>query len=63
MDSSEEVDPVTQDMLIAQVAELEKFQWFIRSHLIDDQGELATDGAKTIDQAVQQGMEADRTVD
>lgn len=63
VDSSEEVDPVTQDMLIAQVAELEKFQWFIRSHLIDDQGELATDGAKTIDQAVQQGMEADRTVD
>lgn len=28
-----QVDPVTEDLLIAQVGELELFQWFIRSHL------------------------------
>ena len=28
-----QVDPITEDLLIAQVGELELFQWFIRSHL------------------------------
>lgn len=28
-----ELDPITEDILIAQVKELELFQWFIRSHL------------------------------
>ncbi|MDZ5078235.1 DNA starvation/stationary phase protection protein [Nesterenkonia sp. HG001] len=28
-----QVDPITEDMLIGQVKELELFQWFIRSHL------------------------------
>lgn len=27
------IDPVTEDLLIGQVKELELFQWFIRSHL------------------------------
>ena len=27
------VDPITEDMLIGQTAELEKFQWFMRAHL------------------------------
>ncbi|WP_349826998.1 Dps family protein [Brevibacterium litoralis] len=28
-----DLDPITEDMLIAQSAELEKFQWFLRAHL------------------------------
>lgn len=28
-----ELDPVTEDLLIGQTAELEKFQWFVRAHL------------------------------
>ena len=28
-----EIDPASQDMLIGQLRELEKFQWFIRAHL------------------------------
>ncbi|PYI37287.1 DNA starvation/stationary phase protection protein [Arthrobacter psychrolactophilus] len=31
-----ELDPVTEDMLIGQVAKLELFQWFMRAHLEDD---------------------------
>lgn len=34
-------DPVTEDMLIGQSAELEKFQWFVRAHLENSEGELA----------------------
>lgn len=37
-----EVDPVTEDMLIGQTAELEKFQWFIRAHLENAGGNLPT---------------------
>lgn len=40
-----EIDPVTEDMLIGQTAELEKFQWFVRAHLENAAGELATTGA------------------
>lgn len=35
-------DPITEDMLIGQTAELEKFQWFIRAHLEDLGGRLST---------------------
>ena len=28
-----ELDPITEDMLIGQAGELEKFQWFVRAHL------------------------------
>ncbi len=50
----DELDLVTQDMLIGQVAELEKFQWFIRAHLESAGGELATGGAHTERQAAAQ---------
>ena len=33
-----ELDPVTEDILIGQTAELEKFQWFVRAHLEGTQG-------------------------
>src|SRR6476469_4014782 len=43
----EDLDPVTEDMLIAHAAELEKFQWFVRAHLENAGGQLASAGAKT----------------
>ncbi|GAB3811614.1 DNA starvation/stationary phase protection protein [Tessaracoccus terricola] len=33
-----ETDPITEDLLIGQTAEMEKFQWFIRAHLTHDDG-------------------------
>ncbi|RZU62201.1 Dps family protein [Zhihengliuella halotolerans] len=36
-----EIDPITEDMLIAQTGKLELFQWFMRSHLENDAGELS----------------------
>ncbi len=35
-----DLDPVTEDLLIGQTAELEKFQWFVRAHLEDAGGHL-----------------------
>lgn len=37
-----EVDPVSEDMLIGQLAELEQFQWFVRAHLASAAGDLPT---------------------
>src|SRR6478752_8198282 len=47
IDRTEDLDPVTQDMLISHAAELEKFQWFVRAHLENAGGQLASAGAKT----------------
>ena len=41
----DELDPVTQDMLIGQTDALELFHWFIRAHLEDKSGALSTTGA------------------
>jgi starvation-inducible DNA-binding protein len=35
-----ELDPITEDLLIGHVADLETFQWFIRSHLKDATGDV-----------------------
>jgi starvation-inducible DNA-binding protein len=40
-----ELDPITEDMVIAQTAELEKFQWFVRAHLESIGGDLVSEGA------------------
>ncbi|KNX38711.1 Dps family protein [Luteipulveratus halotolerans] len=42
---TEKPDPVTQDMLIGQAQALEQFHWFVRAHLEDASGELATASA------------------
>ena len=42
-----DLDPITEDILIGQTAELEKFQWFVRAHLESYTGELATAGASS----------------
>jgi starvation-inducible DNA-binding protein len=44
IEKTESADPVTQDMLIEQSAKLEQFQWFIRAHLENSSGRLATAG-------------------
>ena len=35
-----ELDPVSEDMITNQLADLEQFQWFIRAHLESSTGEL-----------------------
>ncbi len=47
IEAAGETDPVTEDMLIAQSAQLELFHWFVRAHLESASGELVTDGATT----------------
>jgi starvation-inducible DNA-binding protein len=49
--TTEDPDPVTQDMLIEQAGQLEQFHWFVRAHLEDPSGSLATSGARTEQQA------------
>ena len=44
MDSVEDLDPVTQDLIIGQIAELESYHWFVRAHLESATGSLTTDG-------------------
>ncbi len=42
---TEKLDPITQDILISQAAELEKFQWFVRAHLENAGGSLTHEGS------------------
>jgi starvation-inducible DNA-binding protein len=44
---TEELDPVSQDILIGHAAELEKFQWFVRAHLENAGGQLVNAGTST----------------
>jgi starvation-inducible DNA-binding protein len=46
IEATEELDPVTQDMLIGQGRELEEFHWFVRAHLETPDGSLTTAGSK-----------------
>ena len=43
----DDLDLVSQDMLISHSGELEKFQWFVRAHLENSGGQLANKGATT----------------
>ncbi|BBF99424.1 MULTISPECIES: Dps family protein [Pseudonocardia] len=43
----ETLDPVTQDMLIAQAGQLEQFQWFVRAHLESSDGSLRSQSSDT----------------
>jgi starvation-inducible DNA-binding protein len=58
VDRLEELDLVTQDMLIAHSTELEKFQWFIRAHLENAGGSLVSAGAKTEKAAARNAVDA-----
>jgi starvation-inducible DNA-binding protein len=55
IEKTEELDPVTEDMLVAQSAQLEQFQWFARAHLETADGTLATAGAKDEKSAARKG--------
>jgi starvation-inducible DNA-binding protein len=56
IEATDKPDPVTQDMLIGQTAELEMFHWFVRSHLEDYAGGLSNAGASTEIGAAQSTM-------
>ncbi|MCW2558505.1 MAG: hypothetical protein JWP55_2469 [Mycobacterium sp.] len=51
IDRLEDLDLVSQDILIGHAGELEKFQWFVRAHLESAGGQLANQGASTEKQA------------
>ncbi|MEZ5219245.1 MAG: DNA starvation/stationary phase protection protein [Ilumatobacteraceae bacterium] len=47
LDQLEELDAITHDMVVAQIAQLEQFQWFVRAHLEDAAGGTVAMGEKT----------------
>jgi starvation-inducible DNA-binding protein len=47
IDATEDLDLVTQDMLIGHSGQLEQFHWFVRAHLEAPDGSLATGNAST----------------
>lgn len=51
MDESQDTDPVTQDMYIGQISQLEQFLWFVRAHLEAGDGTTVSAGARTERQA------------
>ena len=48
---TEDVDTVTNDLLVGHLHDLELFQWFVRAHLESAGGELSTEGTSTDRQA------------
>ncbi|MEB3980627.1 DNA starvation/stationary phase protection protein Dps [Mycobacterium sp. 663a-19] len=47
IDDTDDIDRVTQDLLIDQAQNLEKFQWFVRAHLESAGGKLTHEGTAT----------------
>jgi len=47
IDTLEELDQVTQDMLIGQAHQLEQYHWFVRAHLEGPDGSLTTGDARS----------------
>jgi starvation-inducible DNA-binding protein len=47
VDAADELDLITQDMLIGQSRQLEQFHWFVRAHLETRGGSLTTANAST----------------
>ncbi|MBS9375698.1 Dps family protein [Rhodococcus sp. B50] len=47
IDEVGKLDPITEDVLIGQTGQLEKFQWFVRAHLENASGALSNADAKT----------------
>jgi starvation-inducible DNA-binding protein len=52
IDTTDELDLVTQDLLIEQSEQLEQFHWFVRAHLENADGTLSTEGARSEREAV-----------
>ncbi|MDJ0392852.1 DNA starvation/stationary phase protection protein [Rhodococcus sp. G-MC3] len=51
IDEIGKIDPITEDMLIGQSAQLELFHWFVRAHLENSGGQLSTSGASSENEA------------
>ena len=60
IDTLETLDPVSQDLIIDQTAELEGYHWFVRAHLETPDGQLSTDGARSEHAAAQQAEDSVR---
>lgn len=48
-----DLDPVTDDILVGQIADLEQFHWFVRAHLEQVSGKLSTVGTHTGQEAAE----------
>jgi len=46
IDTLDDLDLVSQDMLVGQARELEQFHWFVRAHLENSEGSLSTAGTE-----------------
>jgi starvation-inducible DNA-binding protein len=58
MNKLEDIDLVSQDMIIQQLAGLEQFQWFVRAHREDPSGKLASpNGSSSGRQSASMGEE------
>ena len=55
---TEELDTVTNDMLVGHLHDLELFHWFVRAHLENAGGDLSTAGATTEIDAARQARES-----
>lgn len=50
----DDLDLVSQGLLIDQLEKLEMYQWFVRAHLEDRSGSVASAGARTEEEAAEQ---------
>lgn len=57
-DATEKYDLVTNDLLIGQLHDLEKFHWFVRAHLESSAGALSTAGTTHELEAAQAAKDA-----
>ena len=51
MDELDELDPVSQDMIIGQLAKLENFHWFVRAHLETTEGSIVSEDKHSLKDA------------
>ncbi len=58
IEETEELDKVTQDMLIGQAGQLEQYHWFVRAHLEAADGTLSTGDAHTEGSAAQRAKKS-----
>ena len=59
-----DIDPISEDLLVGQSADLELAHWFVRAHLSDVDGRLATEDSETqMDAAVAAASEKQPGVD
>ncbi len=60
IETVEELDPVTEDMLIGHAEQLEQFHWFVRAHLETPSGQLKTTGTHTETEAASRSRSRSR---